>query len=326
MNDHRRNLDIAGACGLILMSALVLQSIHAPEARGQMDSYVRSIESWRSDRDLRLRSANGWLTVVALEWLTPGENRFGSSPGNPVRLPGEYVPAFAGTIEMSGTPGNYSFSVKPSPDAQIMLDEEQLPSDAPTIIRSDREGEPSTLGLGRIRFWIVERGERAAVRVRDPQSPQRTSFAGMQNFPIDPSWRLRGTFVRFEEPTSLIVPNILGHADTTFCYGRIEFEHDGAKHSLLPMSDAPDDSALFVVFGDATNGAETYGAGRFLMAPLQPDGSVDLDFNKSYNPPCAFNSFTTCPLPPQGNVLPFAIPAGEKTYEDASHADTKTAK
>jgi len=322
MNEHRHPIARAGA--FLLLAALLLPSIHAPEAKGQMDNYVRSIESWRSDRDLRLRSANGWLTVVALEWLSPGENRFGSGPGNSVRIPGEYVPEFAGTIEMSGTPGNYSFSVQPSPDAQIMLDEKQLPSDKPTVIRSDREGSPSTLGLGRIRFWIVERGDRAAVRVRDPQSPQRTAFTGVENYPIDPSWRIRGTFVRFDEPTPLIVPNILGHADTSFCYGRIEFERDGVKHSLLPMSDAPDDTALFVVFGDATNGAETYGAGRFLTAPLQPDGSVDLDFNKAYNPPCAFNEFTTCPLPPAGNVLPIAIPAGEKAYVDAAHPEGKS--
>lgn len=320
----RESLFTAHTAVVALGIGLLAHAVLPQRALGQADDYARSIETWRSDRDLRLRSANGWLTVVALEWLSPGENRFGSSPNNPVHLPGQYVPEFAGTIEMTGSPGNYSFTVQPSPDAQIMLDEAQLPDGVATPIRSDKEGEPSTLGLGQLRFWVVERGDRAALRVRDPQSSQRTDFRGIETFPIDSRWRLRGTFVRFPEPSQLIVPNIMGHADTMFCYGKIEFELNDAKHSLLPMTDAPDDSALFVVFGDATNGNETYGAGRFLTAPLQPDGSVDLDFNKSYNPPCAFNQFTTCPLPPQGNVLSFAIPAGEKAYIDDSHEKPKS--
>jgi hypothetical protein len=204
-----------------------------------------------------------------------------------------------------------------------MLDGAQLPTGAPTPIASDREGSPSVLALGRLRFWVVERGDRAALRVRDPEAPRRREFRGVAAFPIAERWRVRGRFARFTDPIELIVPNILGHADTSLSYGRIEFEVEGKPQALLPMSDAPDDSALFVVFGDATNGTETYGAGRFLAAKLQRDGSVELDFNKAYNPPCAFNPFTTCPLPPAGNILTVAVLAGEKVYHDPHRFETE---
>lgn len=282
---------------------------------GGTDDYVHAIETWRTDRDLRLRSPNGWLTIVALEWLTPGDNPFGARADLPVHLPGQYVPQFAGILTMSGAPGARTFTIRPSQDAQITLDDRQLPADEPTAIHSDRDGDASILALGRLRFWIVERGERAALRVRDPEAELRQSFRGVDSYPIDPHWNIRAHFTPFPDPQELIIPNILGDADTTRCYGTIEFEIAGTHRSLRPMSDSPEDSTLFVVFGDETNGKETYGGGRFLYARLEPNGSLDLDFNKAYNPPCAFNTFTTCPLPPDGNRLPIAVTAGEKAYE-----------
>jgi uncharacterized protein (DUF1684 family) len=310
----------AGGARLAVLAAIasfawIAAASEPPENPPGMQSYEETIQTWRADRDLRLRSATGWLTIVGLEWLSPGPNAFGSGEANPVRLPGAHVPEWAGTLLMEPLGTGTRFAVVPSPDAEIMLDDVQLPPGVPTEIRSDRAGEASVLALGSLRFWIIERGGNAALRIRDPQSELLRGFRGVDCYRVDRAWRVEARFRPLAEPLTLIVPNILGHADTSACFGRIEFELDGETHTLLPMSDAPDDSALFVVFADATNGKETYGAGRFLATRLEKDGSVDLDFNKAYNPPCAFNPFTTCPLPPEGNTLPIAVTAGEKKYE-----------
>ncbi|HYN00995.1 MAG TPA: DUF1684 domain-containing protein, partial [Vicinamibacteria bacterium] len=71
---------------------------------------------------------------------------------------------------------------------------------------------------------------------------------------------------------------------------------------------------LFFILRDQTSGKETYGAGRFLYADLPKAGKVVLDFNKAYNPPCAFTPYATCPLPPPQNWMPVRVEAGEMAY------------
>ena len=142
------------------------------------------------------------------------------------------------------------------------------------------------------------------MRVKDPDAPARRDFAGIEYFPIDPSWRVQARFERSDPPKKIPVPDILGVVEDEDSPGAVVFTHDGATYRLDALME-PGESDLFLIVGDRTNGHETYGGGRFLYAPAPgPDGLVTVDFNRAYNPPCAFTEFATCPLPPPGNKLP----------------------
>src|SRR3546814_481672 len=141
----------------------------------------------------------------------------------------------------------------------------------------------------------------------------RTQFAGLDYWPADPSWKIRGKFVSNPPGKTIPVADIIGSISDEPSPGAVEFERDGKTWRIDALDEG--DGRLFLVFADRTNGHGSYGAGRFLYADA-PDaaGNVVLDFNQAYNPPCAFTSFATCPLPPPDNRLDLAITAGEKKY------------
>ena len=110
------------------------------------------------------------------------------------------------------------------------------------------------------------------------------------------------------------IANVLGQSEDMRVAGTVEFEHDGRAFSLLALQEEGADS-LWFLFADRSNGRETYGAGRFLYSDGMPEEDrLVVDFNKSYNPPCAFSAYSTCPLPPQQNRLDLVVTAGEKDY------------
>jgi hypothetical protein len=186
----------------------------------------------------------------------------------------------------------------------------------------DDPGPPDELTLGRLTLWVIVRKNQFGIRLRDPQARLRQEFTGIETYPTDLSYRVTGRWNPFEEPKPVVFSNEAGYTDTTLAYGEAVFELEGRELSLLPQHMAPGDSSLFFVVADRTTGTETYGGGRFLQGVLRPDGSVLLDFNKAYNPPCAFNPWTTCPLPPEENRLPVAIRAGEMDYAPAAGPDS----
>ncbi len=175
---------------------------------------------------------------------------------------------------------------------------------------------PSVVGFdqGKGQATVIERGGRHALRVKHADAPTRTGFAGLQYWPADASWKIEGTFVPNPAGTTIEINSIIGTVDQVANPGRIEFQRDGRTYSIQAQDEGGDD--LFLVFADRTNGHGSYGAGRFLYTP-KPDanGKVMVDFNQSYNPPCAFTDFATCPLPPPENRLDLAITAGEKAYQ-----------
>jgi uncharacterized protein (DUF1684 family) len=163
---------------------------------------------------------------------------------------------------------------------------------------------------------VIERGGRLAVRVRDTASPARTRFDGIEAYPVDARWRVAARFEPYEPARTVEVPTVLGTAEPMTCPGRLVFELDGRTFTLDAMSEA-DDADLFLIFADATNRDATYGGGRFLYAARPgADGTVVVDFNKAYNPPCAFTPYATCPLPPPQNSLELRVEAGEKRWGD----------
>jgi uncharacterized protein (DUF1684 family) len=260
------------------------------------EGHERAVRDWWAARDERLRSPDGWLTLVGLHWLEEGENRFGSDPANQIVLRGDDVPALAGSLWLA--------------DGAVHLNGQQL--------RDDTSGEPTVLDLGTLRMYVIRRGQRFALRVRDRASPALGAFQGMRHFPLDHEWRVPARLEPARAGKELEIVDVTGAVSREPTPGSVAFERRGATWHLDALP-GDEEGTLWLLFGDETNGAETYGGGRMLYTEaVQADGSVVVDFNLAYNPPCVFSPYATCPLPPPQNWLAMRIEAGELDYE-ASH-------
>jgi uncharacterized protein (DUF1684 family) len=169
-----------------------------------------------------------------------------------------------------------------------------------------------TIHFGPVSFFVHYSGPRLAVRVRDQASPIRTNFRGLRWYDPNPAFRAIGTFTPYAEPRTVQIPNILGDLEPFTAIGTVSFALGGATHVMEAWRSG---QRLWFVFRDRTSGRETQPSARFLYAPAPVDGRVVMDFNYAENPPCAYNPYTTCPLPPAQNRLPIAIEAGEKRYD-----------
>jgi uncharacterized protein len=188
------------------------------------------------------------------------------------------------------------------------------PLTATRELKSDHEGSPDVITMGRLTMHIIQRGQRFGVRLKDQDSTARRDFAGLEWFPVDESYRVTARFVPYAPPRPLAVPNILGEIEEMRSPGYAVFTLEGKEVRLEPVLESAGAQELFFIFRDLTAGKETYPAGRFLYSSLPRDGTVLLDFNKAYNPPCAFTRFATCPLPPKSNKMDVRVAAGEKNY------------
>jgi len=275
-----------------------------PSSVPSEDVYLAAISDWRQRRHDRLASEDGWLTLVGLEWLREGSNRIGSDAENDIRIAGG--PGLWGTVELSS--GELLFT--PAPDAQLTIDGTPARS---TRLVPDTEGQPTIVRSGSLSFQVILRGS-YALRIKDRRAPTLLAFRGVESYPIDPRWRKETRFIPEEPGKTIEIANVLGQNEDMTVAGVVEFEHEGRDLSLLALKEQGVDS-LWFLFADRSNGRETYGAGRFLYSDGMPeDGRVVLDFNKSYNPPCAFSDYSTCPLPPQQNRMDLFVTAGEKDY------------
>jgi uncharacterized protein (DUF1684 family) len=262
--------------------------------------YAAQVEAWRTARDERLRSPTGWLTLVGLFWLTPGENHVGAHPSSHVILHGHEVPPRVGSMWLED--GRVRFV----PHEGVDLPE--------IVLEDDREGEPTVLELGTLRFHTIRRGERIGVRVRDTAAPALREFRGVDSYPVDPGWRILARLEPAPANATIEIADVTGAVSSDTTPGSVAFERDGETWRLAAL-EGEDDGSLWLIFGDATNGTETYGAGRFLYTePPADDGTVIVDFNLAYNPPCVFSPYATCPLPPPQNRLALRIEAGEMNY------------
>jgi uncharacterized protein len=299
----RRPCYVVRMLACISLVAVVLAS---PAANAPLDpaTFAQTTAAWHAQREKRLTSEEGWLTLVALLWLKEGDNVAGSGRGAAVVFPAK-APSRLGTFRRMGT----SVSFQPEPGVLVTTRAEKPFTGG--ALKSDAEGEPDVLEAGGLRFEVVIRGERVGLRVKDPEAPKRRDFHGIPTYPPDPRWRIEAKWEPLPKGTSIPVPNILGTVDQMPAPGTAVFNVDGREFRLTPVLEEGE-SNLFFVFADTTNRTDTYGAGRFLYADPPKDGRVVLDFNRAYNPPCAFSPYATCPLPPKQNRLPIAVAAGEK--------------
>ena len=257
-------------------------------------------ESWRAKRERDLRSDTGWLTVAGLSFLKPGANTVGSDRESDVVLP-PAAPTRAGEL----TREERTVWFTPAPDSGLLLNGEPVTTRVQLQPR-DR------LTSGGITFHLHESGERVGIRIRDVNSPLRRSFKGLRWFPVREAWTIDARFVPYQQPKRTTVANVLGDYERLTIPGEVVFRVQGQE---VRMQAAQSGKRLWLIFSDATAPRATYRI-RFLYADApSPSGHVTLDFNRAYNPPCAYNPFTTCPVPPPQNRLKVAIPAGEQKYE-----------
>jgi uncharacterized protein (DUF1684 family) len=296
---------------LIIAAAILgVATVHADTA-----SYTKSIEQWRTERVNKLIAPTGWLSLIGLEWLKEGANRVGSASDNDIVLTAG--PAHIGTVTLGdhgalnitlSSDGGATIDGKPATSA-ILVDDAHVKGDA----------EPTTISVGSVSFYAIDRDGRKGLRVKDTDAPNRKHFLGIDSFPIDASWRIEANWVPAAPGEILEMGSVIGTIDKYPVPGKLEFSRDGKHFELLSVIEVPGDKQYFVVFADRTSGKETYGAARFLYVDPPKDGKVVVDFNKAYNPPCAFTPFATCPLAPPENRLDLRVTAGEKKYAGGHH-------
>jgi uncharacterized protein (DUF1684 family) len=267
-------------------------------------THEEQIEDWRKRRHERLSRGDGWFSLVGLEWLSEGENRIGASEESTTRIPNG--PADWGTLIVDGD--RLSFT----PAAGIEVGGE-ISDGGEILLASDQTGEPTLVRSGNLSFYVIHR-QSYALRIKDSQAPALLAFSGIENYPFQADWRIQGRFVPAAPGETIEIGNVLGQVTPEPVFGTFEFEREGRTHRLIALG-KKDSEELWFLFADRTTGRETYGAGRFLYSDGMPaDGRLVVDFNKAYNPPCAFNDYSTCPLPPLQNRLDMAVAAGEKNY------------
>ncbi len=298
---------------LTTAAVLIAALVACGNARIDQEAYEAAVLEWRADRIASLKAPTGYLNLVGLFWLEPGEYRFGAAPDNDLVFAGTATPLIGRfVLDEQG--------VRMVPEAGVDVRYEGIP--VRTLFMSDDQSEtPVTVTHGSLAWGVIQRDGRFAVRVRDYANPALESFPELDYFPINLEYRVIGTLRRFEAPRVLNVGTVIEglgyHPESP---GILEFELGGSRHELEAYQSG---DRLFFVFGDQTNGRETYPAGRFLYA-LMPDesGRTVLDFNLSYSPPCAFNDFSTCPVASPRNRLPLRIEAGELHNKNAYQGAT----
>ncbi len=274
-------------------------------------AYKLEVENWHTKRIEELTSENGWLNLAGLFWLKEGINTFGSSENNDVIFPKGKIVERAGYFKVNQ--GIVKMEV--AHDVQITQNGNQVLNEL--IFSPDSTTNP-TLGYGSLRWFVIQRDKIVGIRLRDIESAGVKNFKGINRYPTNTDFRCEARVEKSTEPKMIDITNVLGQTTSQASHGTLVFEIKGEEYRLDAIDGGKDE--LFIIFGDPTNSHDTYPSGRYVYVK-RPDelGKTILDFNKSYNPPCAFTPFATCPLPPKQNVLSVAITAGEKNYSAYEH-------
>jgi uncharacterized protein (DUF1684 family) len=267
--------------------------------------YAEKLREWRRQAEASLRGEYSWLALAGLFWLEEGENLAGSGADCKMRLP-DRAPKRTGRFRLES--GKVSF--RPEPNVVVRLNEDELEGESPAL-KVDASGTPDFLFWEDIRMAIIERAENWAVRIWDPQNVARRNFRGRTWFEPDASYRVEARIEKYEPPKAVVVDDVVGILRKGEMHASLHFLLNG--QSLKLDAERLEDDSFYIIFRDPTAGESTYPAGRYLVTePAEGDRAV-IDFNRAYNPPCAFTEFATCPLPQAENVLPVPVRAGE-TY------------
>lgn len=269
--------------------------------------YAKSILDYRTNIEKTLKSDTGWLTVAGLYWLKPGETTVGTAAGNTFVLPAGKAPAKTATLRFDGK----KVTLKAEPGSGIQVNGKPF-SEGP--VQDDSLGKDADkITVGDLTMTVIERGGKYGIRLRDKSSKYRKEFTHRSWYPVKAEYNVKGKFLPYPEPKKLRVPTVIeGVIEEHESPGEIEFQLGGVTNKAQVLKAG--EGELWLIFRDRTSNKGTYPAGRFLYGKWAKDNTVEFDFNKAYNPPCAFTPFATCPLPPRQNSLKVAVEAGELTY------------
>lgn len=300
------------AC-VVLISCLLAPLFAADNNAAWRSELLR----WRAQRAQSLTGPEGWTTLIGLDWLQSGDNTFGSAKDNAVVVNAQF-PAHAGIFRLENRHVKL-FAPKTGFPKNLLIDR-HAPQNGETLSPDDA-ATPSKIKLGSVTILIIHRADKFGVRIKDANAPTRVNFHGPEWFAPNATYRIRAKWIPYNPAHQKAIPTIIGTTENMPAPGVAEFTIEGKAYRLEPVLEEPSDKQLFFIMRDLTSKTATYGAGRFLYTDfpdhgLNQPGEIVLDFNRAYNPPCAFTPYATCPLPPPENRLQVAIPAGEKRYHD----------
>lgn len=301
---YRMKTKLFYAIGLITLMACSTKKENVID----LAAYQNEINAWHADRvEHELKGKNGWLNLAGLYWLNEGFNTFGSDPANDVVFPEGLIDANAGTFVVQQ--GKVTMEVNKG--VSIFIDSIVVTSE---VIHIPDSAFYPVLSHGSLQWLIIDRSGKLGVRLRDLESEAVKNFKGVERYPIDPAWRVEATFEKYEPIRHIDITNILGQTYQSKCPGALVFTINDVEYRLDAVDDGTE-GEYYILYGDKTNEHETYPSGRYMYVKYPDEnGKVIVDFNKGYNPPCAFTSFATCPLAPAQNLLDLSITAGEKNF------------
>ena len=220
--------------------------------------------------------------------------------------------------------GDHPLTFGSGPDADVQL--EGVAGRAAVVrplrdgFELERDGSKERLApgakveLGRYTLRLSHQNFPAVV-VLDPKSPRLETGPFPVWFDPDPASRVEARLIREENPREEIVLSTRGNKRRALRLGKLEFSFQGRLLRLTALrllEPGTGESAVSVFFRDATTGHESYALGRYVDAEPLGGDRYALDFNRAYNPTCAFSPLYNCPIPPRENVLTVAIRAGER--------------
>jgi uncharacterized protein len=301
------NRQLVGMLVALCLLSGIASAADKPSPSSVDPAYQQSFEKWKAELVDDLKQE--WLPLAGLFWLKPGENSFGADSKNAIVFP--KGPAHGGSFTLQGK--NVVATFAPAANATI------AGKPVSTVeLQPDTTGHPTVVEVGSLRLHLIVRGERIGIRLKDLESDAVRQYHGPQFFPLDLSYRVTATWLPADGKQTVDVPNVLGDVSATPIAGTVVLKISGQE---LRLTDLGGNAArgLFFVFSDPTSKTETYPGGRFLETDPVSNGTVVLDFNRAYNPPCAVTPYATCPLAPKENRLSVAIPAGEEYDHKHGH-------
>jgi uncharacterized protein (DUF1684 family) len=312
---------------LLLLSVLVTSNLAQRRSDvSEQTAWQRDLADWRAKHAADLQTPDGWLALVGLEWLQPGDNSFGSAADNKIHLPAS-APPHLGVLKLQGAiislAPPISAAASPSPDEFPKTFLVDGTAATPQVLHTDADDDKKNprLTIGSLLMYGIKRGDRYALRIKDSKSPALTGFHGLNWFPPNAKYRVIARWIPYVPQVFVRLSTLIGTQYSQPVPGAAEFMLSGKKYRLEPVIEDPAEAKLFFILRDTTSKTTTYGACRFLYTGypdhgLAQPGELVLDFNQIENPPCAYTPYATCPLPPAGNRLPIPLPAGEKRYHN----------
>jgi uncharacterized protein (DUF1684 family) len=317
---QRKMENDSGIYRLLRVVALlcIISALLATTSRSQDGAWQRDLADWREQHAVELQKPDSWLALIGLEWLEPGDNSFGSAADSKIHLP-IGAPLHLGILHLEGTTVSLRSPTSGFPEGFLI---DGKPAAAQTLhSNSDSDKNDPRLTIGTLTMYVISRGERFALRIKDSKSTALSSFHGLRWYSPNARYRVTARWIPYNPPRSTTLATLIGTSYSQPVPGAAEFRLAGKTYRLEPVLEDPAEAKLFFIIRDTTSTSTTYGACRFLYTGF-PDnglahpGTLVLDLNQLENPPCAYTPYATCPLPPPGNRLPIPIPVGEKRYHD----------